>query len=113
MQEDQVHGADGAVALFGDDQLGEAAEIFAVAIVDFFAEDEADHIGVLLDRARFAKVAELRAVIALAGFDARLNCESTIIGTLSSFASSFMPRERALTSWLRFSKRPRPLISCR
>ena len=29
------------------------------------------------------------------------------MGTFSSLASSFMPRESALTSWLRFSKRPR------
>src|ERR1051325_10985823 len=52
---DEVDGADGAVALFGDDQLGEAAEIFAVSMVDLFAEDEADDVGVLLDGAGFAE----------------------------------------------------------
>src|SRR4051812_18101311 len=46
---DEVDGADGAVALFGDDQLGETAEVFAIALVDFFAEDKADDVCVLLD----------------------------------------------------------------
>ena len=54
MQEDEIDGADGAVALLGDDQLGEALQVFAVAVVHFLTEDEADDVGVLLDGAGFA-----------------------------------------------------------
>ncbi len=68
MQENQVHCAHGAVTLLGDDQFGQAAQVFALPVVDLFTEDEGDEIGILLDGARFAQVAELRTVIALAGF---------------------------------------------
>ena len=54
MKEDQVDGADRSVALLGDDQFGESLQIFAIPIVNLFAEDEADHVGVLLDAAGFA-----------------------------------------------------------
>ena len=43
-------------------------QIFAIALVDLFAEDEADNVGILLDGAGFAKIAQLRAVIAGARF---------------------------------------------
>ena len=69
MEVNQIDGPHGTVALFGDNQLGEAAEIFAFAMINFFAENEADDVCVLLDRPRLAKIAQLRAVIALAGFD--------------------------------------------
>src|SRR5947209_6045807 len=49
MEEDQVYGAHRTVTLLGDDQFGESLEILAIAIVDFFAEDEAHHVGILLD----------------------------------------------------------------
>src|ERR1051326_5337460 len=69
VQEHQIHGAHRAVALFGNDQLGESLQILAVAVVHLFTEDEADQIGVLLDRAGFAEVAQLGPVIALARLD--------------------------------------------
>ena len=56
--------AGGAVSLLGEDQLGLSAQVFAVALVDFGAEDEGDKVGVLLDGSRFTEVAQLRAVIA-------------------------------------------------
>src|ERR1022692_490704 len=37
VQENQVDGADGSVTLLGDDQLGQSLEVFAIAIVYFFA----------------------------------------------------------------------------
>src|SRR5207302_8148806 len=66
MQEDEIDLADRPVALLGDEQLGQAAEVFAVALVDFLAEDEGDQVGVLLDAAGFAEIAQLGAMIALA-----------------------------------------------
>jgi hypothetical protein len=54
MEEDQVHSAHGTVALFGNDQLRQAPQVLAVAVVNFLAEDEAHDVGVLLDEARFA-----------------------------------------------------------
>ncbi len=99
MQVDQVDGSHRAVALFGHDELGEAAQIFAIAVINLFPENEADDVRVLLDAAAFAQIAELRAMIALPRlYRARLSCESTIMGTFISLPSSFMPRERALTS---------------
>ncbi len=53
LQEDHVDGSRGAVALLGDDDLRLTLEfrLFRVVfLVDFRAEDEADHVGVLLDR---------------------------------------------------------------
>src|ERR1017187_8093771 len=49
MQKDQLHRADGAVALFADDQFRQAAQVFAIALIDFLPENETDDIGVLLD----------------------------------------------------------------
>src|SRR5579859_3561583 len=57
MEKYQVYFSDGAVALLGDDQFGHPAQIFAVALINLFAEDERHQVGVLLDRSRFAQVA--------------------------------------------------------
>ena len=66
--------------------------------------EEHDHVGVLLDGARLAQVAQLGfVVLGAAGLRARLNCESAISGTSNSLAMAFRPREMAETSWLRFS----------
>jgi hypothetical protein len=79
------------VALLGDDQFGDAEDAlhflpplfiflgrFRIVVgamlglargdVIVLAEDEPDHVGVLLDRARFAQVRQLRALV-LALFD--------------------------------------------
>ncbi len=66
MQKYQIYFSDGPVALLGDDQLRHPAQIFAVPLVHLFAEDESHQVGILLDRARFAQIAQLRPVIALA-----------------------------------------------
>ena len=68
-----MHGARGAVALFRDDDLGLALAVrilFAVLVlvVVAFAVDERDHVGVLLDRSRFAQIGEHRLFVALALF---------------------------------------------
>ena len=68
------------MALFGDDQFGQAVNLFHAFLpfciggfivgrrlfgyfVIILAVDEPDHIGVLLDRAGFAQIGELRAFI--------------------------------------------------
>ena len=56
--------AGGAVALFCNDDLGFALEVFVFAIVVLFAVDEADYVGVLLDGAGFAEVTEERLFVA-------------------------------------------------
>ena len=43
--------------------------------------------------------------------EARDSCDSTTIGTLSSLARPFSDREIDASSSVRFSKRPRPVIS--
>ena len=56
-----------AVALLADHQVGlalHALAVFFVRLVVLFAVDEHHHVGVLLDRARFAQMAELRLVVA-------------------------------------------------
>ena len=71
-----------------------------------------DHVRVLLERARLAQVRELRPMIG-ARFRARgSDCDSATTGTPNSFASPFSAREIAASSSVRFSKRPRPVISC-
>ena len=81
--------------------------------IDFFAEDEHHHVGVLLNRSRFAKIAEHRPVIAVPVSGARLSCEKTRNGTRRSFDISFRPRDSELISCTRFSNAPRPCISCK
>ena len=54
--------------MFGDDDFGEAFEFGIVFLIDLFAEDKGDEVGVLLDRAGFAQVRELRAMVAAAAF---------------------------------------------
>ena len=62
----QLDFAHRAVPLFGDDDLGQALVLlllFAAQVV-LFAVDEHHHVGVLLDRARLAEVAQSRAMVA-------------------------------------------------
>ena len=100
--------ADGAIALLGDDDFSSALEFGIVLLINLFAEDEHDHVGVLFDGAGFAEIAELRAMVAAAAFGARLSCESATTGASSSLARAFRPREMAETSCVRFSKRLLP-----
>src|SRR5471030_1231897 len=51
----QAHGADRAVTLLADDDLGRAF-VGRVGIINFIAVEEDDDVGILLDRARFAQV---------------------------------------------------------
>src|SRR5882672_4227465 len=68
VQECEVKTADGAVALLGDDDLGFASQGGVVLLVDLFAEDEHDEVGVLLDRAGLTKIGKLGTVVAAAAF---------------------------------------------
>src|SRR5256885_15348966 len=66
--EEQLHGARGAVALLADDQLGESLDALVGlrvhgTVVELLAVDEADDVGVLLDRARLPQVGELRTAV--------------------------------------------------
>ena len=63
-----MDGAGRAVALLCDDDLGFALQVFVLAVVVFFAVDEADDVGVLLDGAGFAEVGEHGALVAGALF---------------------------------------------
>src|SRR6266568_4938422 len=61
----QLHGARRPVALLAHDHLGEAFDAlvgFGIhrAVVELLTVDEAHHVGILLDRARFPEVGELR-----------------------------------------------------
>src|SRR5205814_3573741 len=67
-EEGEIHPSDRAVALLADDDLGAALRLLLVRRVHLFAVDEEDHVGVLLDRARFAQVRHHRAAV-VAGLD--------------------------------------------
>src|SRR5690606_19945474 len=65
-----LHLAGGAVALLGDDDLGNALLVAFLGVVVLVAIDEEDVVGVLLDGARLAKVRKLRPlVLGAARFD--------------------------------------------
>ena len=68
MQKCQLDAADRAVALFGDDDFGEAFEVGIVFLVDLFAEDEGDDVGVLFDGARLAQIGELQPMVSAPAF---------------------------------------------
>src|SRR5437764_7314975 len=48
-QKHQVDIADGTVALLREKELGKALQVFTVWLINFFAINETDEIGVLLD----------------------------------------------------------------
>jgi hypothetical protein len=63
LEESQRHIASGAVSLFGDDESGLAGGFFfgfLVFSVIFVADEESDDVGILLDGAGFAEIAEAR-----------------------------------------------------
>src|SRR5450755_2959452 len=66
--EGKLDEAGGAVALFGDDEFGDAFDVGIVLLIALFAEDEGHYVGVLLDGAGFAQVGELRTMVASAAF---------------------------------------------
>src|SRR5205823_3903088 len=101
LQERQLHGVRRTVALLGDDQLRHAVQVFLLGLVavhvHLFAIDERHHIGVLLDRARFAQVRKLRLAATLAATGrarARTSCTETLgvssikIGASASVAAA-------------------------
>src|ERR1700761_9178788 len=67
----QMHRARGAVTLLRDDDLGlrtiRLGHLFIAAVIRL-AVDEGDHIGVLLDRSRLAKIAEHGPLVIAAPF---------------------------------------------
>ena len=50
-EERHFHPPDGAVALLGNNDLGAALQLRIILLIDFFAEDEHDEIGILFDLA--------------------------------------------------------------
>src|SRR3989442_11402904 len=66
-QKRKLYSAGGTIALLCNDQFGKAG-IFVRRFVNFFAVDEHDQIRILLDRAGFTQIRELRFVVALALF---------------------------------------------
>ena len=50
-QEGHLDPADGAIALFGNDDFRTPLQFGVVPLLDVFAEEEHDQVGVLLDRA--------------------------------------------------------------
>ena len=64
-KEREFHDACGAVALFGNDQFGEAG-VFIRRLVKLFAVDEHHDIRILLNRTRLTQVGKLRLVVTLA-----------------------------------------------
>src|SRR2546423_867364 len=63
-KESDSHNTCGTIALLGNDKLGPAGILF-VRLVDFFAEDEGNQVGVLLNRSGLAQIRQLRAVVPL------------------------------------------------
>ncbi len=61
-EESEARRADRAVALLADDDLGHAL-FLRVRVVDLVAVDEQDEVGILLDRARLAKVRHHRPLV--------------------------------------------------
>jgi hypothetical protein len=53
----QLHGAGGAISVFGDDDLRDPPHpVLGVVVIDFIAVNEDDEVGVLLNGAGFTKV---------------------------------------------------------
>ena len=78
LPEGERHVARRAVALLGDDQLRFAFRLvfFLLGVgVVFLPDEQADEIGVLLDAARFAQVAQARPAFAVAGAVFRISIE--------------------------------------
>src|SRR5579859_3498458 len=69
LQESQLQASSWTIALLGDDDLGYAFDLgrnLLAAHVVLLAENESDHVGVLLDRSRFAQIGKLWTLLALA-----------------------------------------------
>src|SRR5437763_68552 len=81
LDERQTYGSGGTVALLGDDQFGLALKIRIIGLIDFFTKDEAHHIGVLLNSARFAQIGKLRTVIPGAVFRSAAQLRESNQGT--------------------------------
>src|SRR5438067_10110294 len=64
LQKCQLDGSRGAITLLPDDQFGHPIELWIVRLVNLFAKDKRNHVGILLDRSGFPKVSQLRAMVA-------------------------------------------------
>src|SRR5579864_736762 len=67
LQEGEPHGPDGPIALFANDDLGDALDVrprLTVVPIHLFAEDEEHHVCILLEGAGLAQVGQLRPMIA-------------------------------------------------
>src|SRR5688572_28072100 len=60
--EPRLHRVDGAVAVLADDDLRDVL-LLGLLVVDLFAVDEDDEVGVLLDGARLAEVRQLWSLV--------------------------------------------------
>ena len=103
MAEAHLYIAHRAAALFGEDELGQAADVVAIGVdvgldVVLGAVDEADDVGVLLDGAGLAEVAELGALPSVRDSTLRLSCDRATMGICNSLASCLREREIMETS---------------
>ena len=89
VEECEVEFADGAVALLGNNDLGAALEVGVVLLVDLFAEDKHNNVGVLLDGAGFAEVGELGAMVAAAAFGSAAELGQSDNGHAQFFGDGF------------------------
>ena len=76
-------------ALSGDDDFGAAFEVGIVLLVNLFAEDEHDHVGILLDRAGLAQIGELRPVVAAPAFGSAAELQQSNNGDTELFGDGF------------------------
>ncbi len=67
-EESETHFSSRAIALLGNDELGATLKLGIVRFVHFLAENEGNHVCVLLDRAGLPQVGELRAMVSTAAF---------------------------------------------
>jgi len=68
VQKRKIELADRPVALLGNDDLGQTLELEVVRLIDLFAENKHDDVGILLNRPRFTQIGELRPVVAAPAF---------------------------------------------
>src|SRR5208337_3393413 len=85
VQKREIEPADGAIALLGNNDFGAALEVGIVLLVNLFAEDKQDHVGILFDRAGFAQVGKLRPVVAAPAFGSAAELRQSQHGDLELF----------------------------
>ena len=113
LEEAELDRVGGAVAVLGEDDLGEPLRVGLLAVVVLVAVDEGDEVGVLLDRAGLSRRSERIGRLSWRCSTARESWERARIGTSRSRASTFSWREICETSCTRFSGFEPEVISCR